>query len=59
MGETDFELAADKSEVIEREGSTSPTDPAGFRRFMKDEAILARFGKRQQLRVSTPTPLTY
>ena len=24
--------------------------------FAKDEAVLARFGKRQQLRVSAPTP---
>ena len=53
MGETDFELA-DKTEVVERDGSTSPTAPAGPRRFKKDEAILARFGKRQQLRVSAP-----
>lgn len=57
MGETDFELG-DKTEIVERDGSTSPTDSAGFRRFKKDEAILARFGKRQQLRVSSPERLT-
>ncbi|KAL2043899.1 hypothetical protein N7G274_003419 [Stereocaulon virgatum] len=49
MGETDFELG-NKTEIVERDGSRSPTEPAGFRRFKKDEAILARFGKRQQLR---------
>lgn len=56
MGGTDFELA-DKTEVVERDGSTSPTAPEAPRRFKKDEAILARFGKRQQLRVSAPVLL--
>ena len=47
---------------------TSPgysPDPSGQRRYAKDEAVLARFGKKQQLRVSalpniiTPSRLSF
>ena len=51
MGGTDFEL--EDKPTVEQDGSPSPPGPPINRRFVKDEAVLAKFGKRQQLRVST------